>query len=174
MTVVADTGPLIALAKIEALYLLHDLYEQVITGPAVYTEAVTAGLAMNAADAKTLQETYQRGVLIVHTPSSLSIPHPGLLHAGEAESIRLAIELEAEWLLMDDLRARRTAQHNLAAANLSTGIRGTLGLIVMAVRAQVLEPNQAIDWVQTLKGRPDVWLAPALCEAVIKTLRLLR
>jgi predicted nucleic acid-binding protein len=51
MTVVADTGPLIALAKIEKVYLLHDLYQQVVTGPTVYTEAVTAGLAMNAADA---------------------------------------------------------------------------------------------------------------------------
>lgn len=84
MTVVSDTGPLIALAKIEALHLLRDLYRQVVTGPTVYTEAVTAGMAMNAADAL------------------------------------------------------------------------------------------AFDLVQALKGRPDVWLTPALCEVVIKTLQRLR
>jgi predicted nucleic acid-binding protein len=96
MTVVADAGPLIALAKIEKVHLLHDLYQQVVTGPAVYTEAVTAGLAMNAADADVLNEAYQQGHLVVRPPSSIPLPQPGLLHAGEAESIRLAIELQAE------------------------------------------------------------------------------
>lgn len=174
MTVVSDTGPLIALAKVEALHLLRDLYRQVVTGPTVYTEAVTAGMAMNAADASALQAAYQQGMLIVHTPSSVSTTRPDFLHAGEAESIQIAIELEAEWLLMDDLGARQIAQRNLTAAKLSTGIKGTLGVIVTATHAQEIAPNQAIDLVQALKGRPDVWLTPALCEVVIKTLQRLR
>jgi len=173
MTVVSDTGPLIALAKLEALHLLRDLYREVITGPAVYTEAVTAGMAMNAADATALQVAYQQGMLIVHTPSSVSTSYPDFLHVGEAESIQIAVELEAEWLLMDDLDARRFAQRNLTAAKLSTGIKGTLGVIVTAAHAQEITPNQAIDLVQALKGRPDVWLSPALCEVVIKTLQRL-
>jgi predicted nucleic acid-binding protein len=154
--VVADSGPLIALAKIEALHLLRDLYRQVITGPTVYTEAVTAGLAMNAADATALQEAFQRGELAIRTPSAVSLSHPDLLHEGEAESIRLAIELEADWLLMDDLSARQIAQRNLTAAH-----------------NHVIAPAQAMELVQGLKGRPDVWLAPALCEAVVKTLQRL-
>jgi predicted nucleic acid-binding protein len=173
MTVVADAGPLIALAKIEALHLLQDLYRQVVTGPTVYTEVVTAGLAMNAGDAKALEMAYQQGMLIVHAPALESLPRPALLHAGEAESIRLAIELEAEWLLMDDLRARQIAQRNLTATNLPTNIKGTLGVIATAAKSQVIPPGQAIDLVQSLKGRPDVWLAPNLCEAVIKTLQRL-
>jgi predicted nucleic acid-binding protein len=171
--VVADSGPLIALAKIEALHLLRDLYRQVITGPTVYTEAVTAGLAMNAADAIALQEAFQRGELAVRTPSAVSLSQPGLLHEGEAESICLAIELKADWLLMDDLSARQIAQRNLAAANLSTGMKGTLGVIVTAAHNHVIAPAQAIELVQGLKGRPDVWLAPALCEAVVKALQRL-
>ena len=174
MTIVADTGPLIALAKIDALHLLRDLYQQVITGPIVYAEAVTAGMAMNAPDAAALELAYQQGMLIVRTPSSVSLPHPDLLHEGEAESIQLAIELEAEWLLMDDLRARHIAQHNLTAANRSTVIKGTLGMIVTAAHTQALAPEQAIDLVYALRGRPDVWLAPALCDVVIRTLKRLR
>lgn len=102
MTVVADSGPLIALAEIEAVYLLCELYGSVVTGPTVHTEAVTAGLAMNAADAVVLQEVYQQGALIIHIPPDVPLPYPDLLHEGETESVRLAIELEAEWLLMDD------------------------------------------------------------------------
>lgn len=173
MTVVADSGPLIALAKIEALHLLHELYGLVVTGPIVYTEAVTAGLAMNAADALALQGAYQKGTLTIQTPLDVSLPRPDLLHEGETESVQLAIELEAEWLLMDDLRARRVAQRNLVAANLWTRIKGSLGVIVTAAHTQVIAADQAIDFVQALKGRPDVWLAPNLCEAVIHTLQRL-
>jgi predicted nucleic acid-binding protein len=173
MTAVADASPLIALAKIQGLHLLRELYRHVVTGPTVYTEAMTAGLAMSAGDAVELEVAYQQNVLIIRTPALESLPHPALLHAGEAESIRLAIELEADWLLMDDLRARQVAQRNLTAANLSTNIKGTLGVIATAAQSQVIAPSQAIDLVQALQGCPDVWLAPALCEAVIKTLQRL-
>jgi predicted nucleic acid-binding protein len=171
--VVADSGPLIALAKIEALHLLCDLYQQVITGPTVYTEAVTAGLAMNAADAIGLQEAFQRGELTVRIPSAISLSHREWLHEGEAESIRLAIEFEADWILVDDFSARQIAQQNLRVANLSTGVKGTLGVIVTAAHNHVIAPAQAIELVQGLKGRPDVWLAPALCEATVKALQRL-
>jgi predicted nucleic acid-binding protein len=171
--VVADTGPLLALAKVGTLDLLRELYQQVITGPAIYTEAVTAGLAMNAAAPSVLNETYQRGELIVRQPALTPLPHPDRLHAGEAESIRLAIDLQAEWLLIDDLDARQIAQQNFAVAGVSTGIKGTLGVIVTAVNAQVINPAQAIDWVKVLRDRPDIWLASSLCEQVINTLQRL-
>ena len=58
MIVVADTGPLLALAKIGALDLLKRLYGQVLTAPAVYDEAVTSGLAQGATDAPLLQAAY--------------------------------------------------------------------------------------------------------------------
>jgi len=173
MTVVADAGPLIALAKIQALHLLRELYRPIVTGPAVYTEVVTAGLAMSAGDAEALDAAYQQGVLTVHAPALESLPHPALLHAGEDESIRLAIELEAEWLLMDDLRARQIAQRNLTSSSLSTNVKGTLGVIVTATQSQMISSGQAVDFVEALKGRPDIWLAPSLCEAVIKTLQRL-
>jgi predicted nucleic acid-binding protein len=164
MMVVADAGPLLALAKAGALFLLSDLYQQVITGPAVYTEAVTAGLALNVGDAVVLDEAYQQGQLLVRTPSpEVVLPQPALLHAGEAESIQLAIELQADWLLIDELAARQMAQQNFAATGTSTGIKGTLGVIVTATQAEIISPGAATDLVKTLKDRPDVWLAPALC-----------
>lgn len=172
MIVVADTGPLLALAKADALALLSNLYQQVITGPTVYTEAVMAGLALNASDAARLEKAYQQGRLLVRTPSpSIQLPQPAFLHAGEAESILLAIELQAEWLLIDDQAARRIAQQNFAATGTTTGLKGTLGVIVTAVQTETIASEQAIELVKTLQNRPDVWLAPALCNAVIEALQ---
>jgi len=171
MIVIADTGPLLALAKIKALDLLKSLYQQVVTSPTVYTEAVTAGLAMGAEDAALLQEAYQSGLLTVRTPALAVLPHSEFLHGGEEESIRLAIELKADWLLIDDLDARQTAQKNFSAAGISTEIKGTLGVIVSAAQASNISSEQAIEMIQTLKNRPDVWIASSLCDAVIETLK---
>ena len=173
MTVVADAGPLLALAKVGALALLTDQYRPVVTGPTVHAEAVAAGLAMGAGDAETLNEAYQRGELGVRTPTLDTLPRPGLLHAGEEESIRLAIELQAEWILIDDFDARQVAQENMTAAGVSTRIKGTLGVIVTFASSQRISSTQAIDIVQALKERPDIWLAPSLCDAVVETLRCL-
>jgi predicted nucleic acid-binding protein len=90
---------------------------------------------------------------------------------GEAGSIRLAIDLQAEWLLIDDHDARRIAQQNFAVAGVSTGIKGTLGVIVTAFNAQLINPTQAIEWVKVLRDRPDIWLSSSLCEQVINTLQ---
>ncbi|MBE7468648.1 MAG: hypothetical protein DPW09_25380 [Anaerolineae bacterium] len=173
MIVVADTGPLLALAKIGALELLRELYQPVITGPAVYTEAVTAGLAMNATDALILNEAYQRGELVVRRPGATQLAHSGSLHAGEVESIQLALKLPADWLLIDDFDARQLAQQHLTLAGLTVGLKGTLGILVTATQAQIVTPAQAIDLVKALKSRPDIWLSSDLCEAVIKTLQRL-
>jgi predicted nucleic acid-binding protein len=136
--VVADTGPLLSLAKIGALDLLVRLYGEVITVPAVYDEAVTAGLALGAADAPLLEAAYQRGALRVQATAGDSLPTPGLLHQGEAKSIRLAIEQSADLLLVDDLDARQLAGANFQAAGAPTEIQGTLGVIVSAYRQALL------------------------------------
>ena len=107
-------------------------------------------------------------------PALTPLPHPDRLHPGEVESIRLALELQAEWLLIEDLDARQIAQQNFVAAGASTGIKGTLGVIVTAVKEQVINPAQAIDWVKVLRDRPDIWLASSLCEQVIQTLQRFR
>jgi len=45
-------------------------------------------------------------------------------------------------------------------------------VIVTAASTHIISPKQAMDMVQALKDRSDVWLAPSLCDAVIEALRL--
>lgn len=85
--------------------------------------------------------------MIGRQPALTPLPHPDRLHPGEAERIRLALELQAEWLLIDDLDARQIAQQNFVVTGPSTGIKGTLGVIVTAVKEQMINPAQAIDFV---------------------------
>ncbi len=169
--VVSDAGPLMALAKVSALNLLNQLYGQVLTTPAVHTEAVTAGLAHGAPDAKILAAAFSEGRLQVRIPTLGTLPVPTLLHRGEKESLCLAIELPAVWFLVDDLAARQAAEANFTAAHVSTGVKGTLGVIVSAYQRRCIGRETAIDLINTLKMHPDVWLSTNLCDHVIMTLR---
>jgi hypothetical protein len=170
MITVVDTGPLLALAKVQALALLKRLYGEVLTTPAVCTEAVMAGYACNAPDARTLDFAFKDGSLRVRTPQIVTLPHPFLLHRGEDECIRLAIENQATWLLIDDLAARQAAEANFSAAGCSTCVKGTLGVVVSATQQALLAKTEAIALISSLQARPDVWLNAALCDQVIRML----
>ncbi len=171
MIAVADTGPLLALAKVNAIDLLSQLYQQVIASPAVFTEVVTAGLAQNAPDAHLLNAAFTSCQLQVRAPTLTSLPISFPIHRGESESICLAIELGADWLLVDDFDARRAAKANFAATRVSTRAKGTLGVIVSAYQDERLTRQQAIDLVNAFKARPDVWISDKLCNQVIRTLQ---
>ncbi len=155
MIAVADAGPLIALAKVNALDLLTQLYQPAFITPAVFAEAITAGQALSAPDADILNQAVLGGHLQVRAPMTGPLLVPAVLHAGEQESIRLAIELRVDTLLVDELEARRAAQANFAAARIAISIRGTLGLIVTAYQQKVVIQQRAIDIVNALKARPD-------------------
>lgn len=170
MIVVSDSGPLLALGKTEGLGALFRLFPSILTPPAVYEEAVTAGVRLGAPDALLLQEHYQAGALTVQKSAGSSLPLPSPLGPGEEESILLAIEHRAHWLLVDDLDARRAAVVNFAAAGVETRVKGTLGVILSAHQAGSLSREEAVEIVTALSRRPDIWISPSLCTRVLAEL----
>jgi uncharacterized protein len=166
--IVADAGPLMALAKVNGLEALFLLFPKVLTPPAVYSEVVTEGLRLGAPDAAILDLHYKSKALEV-----VALKEPVLaarLGWGEEESIRLAIESRADWILIDDLDARRAAQSCFQSAGTDTQIKGTLGIILSAHQDAGLPREQAILLVDALSRRPDVWVSAALCRRVIEIL----
>ena len=107
--VIADTGPLIALARIGQLDLLRRLYGRVVVPSAVHTELA---IDSNRPGAKVLAGVFAAGWIAVDsvTDSSVRSELDQLLGPGEAEAIALAEQEDTRFLLIDDARGRRTAR----------------------------------------------------------------
>jgi hypothetical protein len=99
-------------------------------------------------DGPRLVVEYTRSAPKVRAPTLATLPIPALLGPGEEESIRLAIELRADCLLVDDLDARRAAEKYFAMAGVSTAIQGTLGVIVSAYRAGSIPRENRLNWLR--------------------------
>lgn len=118
----ADTGPLIALARIGELDLLRRLYGEVVVPTAVEIELA---IDSNRPGAKALEAAFAAGWLTVCDVADLGAGRvlETLLGPGEAEAITLAARDGARVLLVDDARARRVArQHRLRVV----GVAGVL------------------------------------------------
>lgn len=171
MIVISDAGPLLALAKVDGLGALFQLFPSVLTPPRVYEEVVTAGTRLGAPDAAVIEDAFRKGLLELSAPAeSTVLPIPLSLGRGELESIRLAIERDADWLLIDDFDARRGALTNFRATGAKSQIKGTLGIIVSACQQKHLAKTEAIELVHALSRRQDVWLSAGLCQSVVEIL----
>lgn len=122
MVVVSNSSPLIALARIQRLDLLPIIFGSVLIPPAVAREI--------APSIPVLPTWLQIQVPNVLPPASLLRRRLG---DGEWEAIALAIALKADWIILDDLSARRAAE--------ATGLNviGTLSTLVTAKRAGLLK-----------------------------------
>ncbi len=170
--VVSNAGPLLALAKLEALDLLARLYRVIYTSPIVFDETVTQGLALNAPDASLLKENFDRGVLAVTgLESPTALDEPIKIHDGERESIQLAIQLHASEFLIDDSRARKVAEQNFSSRKLQTVVRGTLGIIYLSLQNGLLSQAHAIQLLESIKIRRDIWISAKLCDKVLRLIR---
>jgi predicted nucleic acid-binding protein len=105
------------------------------------------------------------------SPVGLLLPVPALLGAGEQQSILLAIEQRAVWLLVDDLDARRAASTNLEAAKVETRLKGTLGVIVSACEHGHLAKEAAVGLVDSIRLRKDIWISNQLCDRAVQILQ---
>jgi len=170
VTIVADAGPLMALAKVDALGTLFRLFPKILTPPAVYEELITEGLRLGAPDAVLLQACYRSGELEVVSPRQAALRGPMSLGPGEEQSILLAIEVQATWLLIDDLDARRAALASLSAAGAKAQVKGTLGVILSAWEEGHVEKQEAIGSVEALRQRQDIWIGADLCQRVLDRL----
>ncbi|MBI4687873.1 MAG: DUF3368 domain-containing protein [Nitrospirae bacterium] len=103
---ISNTGPIIALALIDRLDILQTLFQKVIVPDAVHKELLDGGTSGNGII------SYKKASWI--RVQSLSAPIDSLLQnvldKGEASVIQLAREMNADYLLIDERKARKIAR----------------------------------------------------------------
>lgn len=120
--VLADAGPLIALARLDALSLLAKLFGSVIAPAAVHGEC----LAKETEDSRRIEAAIKAGWLRIESPVMPLPPIPRSLGEGEKQAIALAQSHPRSLLILDDRLARRQA------ARLGLAFMGTVRLLVIA------------------------------------------
>ena len=122
--VVADTTPLIGLATIGRLGVLQELFEEVFIPQAVYDERVTHGRIDGRARHEVEKASWIR---VIQVKDRLAVDLLlDEMDLGEVETIVLAVEMKADWVLMDERKGRRKL------TQLSIPKIGTLGILLRA------------------------------------------
>jgi predicted nucleic acid-binding protein len=143
--IVADTGPLIAFARLGRLQLLRQVVRIIFIPDAVFDEIVTRGQGRPGSSEVADADWIQRRTL---SDQEAIAQFPIPLHAGEREAILLAVELHAP-LLIDEHRGRDIARArglNVIGSLRILGEAKTRGLIP-AVRPLVGELLNLAYWL---------------------------
>lgn len=127
--IVADTGPIIAFARIRRLNLLRQVIEELVIPNAVYDDLVVKGKGRpGAAEVERGEWIHRKAV----TDQAAVAQLPRVLHPGEREAIVLAQELGAQ-LLIDEKRGRKIA------AERGLEVFGSLRVLAEAKRMGLIE-----------------------------------
>jgi predicted nucleic acid-binding protein len=128
---VADSGPLIALARLGLLSLPAQLFREALVTATVWHEV---SREPHAAELQALNAAVQAGQLhVVGDPIGLVLPVPApRIDDGERSAIALALNVGAA-VLVDEKRGRAVAE------NLGLHVLGTLGLLVRARDAGLVD-----------------------------------
>ena len=123
--VIADSGPIFSLAVINKLEILNTLFESVKIPFAVWEEIT---LHKKTEYYYRIQSFFQDKIQKIEGFNELTF----LMDYGESESIVLYKELEADYLLIDDKKARKIAE------NLGVNCIGTIGILSFAKEKNII------------------------------------
>ncbi|MFK7933199.1 MAG: DUF3368 domain-containing protein [Saprospiraceae bacterium] len=156
MVVICDTGPLSGLIQIGRLSLLKDLFQEIILPESVFLE---------------VEKLEQFGISIDEIRAAewirIETPRPSVLHKelagkldiGEIDAIVLAIQEQADRLLIDERAGRKVAEEY------GIGIIGTVGCLRDAKKAKLIT-NVKTELDKLIET--GHWISPKLYNIVLK------
>ncbi len=159
MPVVSNTSPLLNLAIINHLALMKQQFGEIIIPEGVLKELRTDE---NLPGSQQLREAIAEGWLIVTPVENQALVQllRRELDRGESEAIALGIQLNADWLLLDEREGRRIAR------TLGLNLTGIIGIILRAWRqGQVSSVKELIN---QLRDQANFHIAANLEQQILR------
>ena len=156
MIIVSDTSAIGNLVIVNHLWLLQTIYGTVLI-PDVVAQELSNATNSEIQAVLSLDWLETRAISDLSMANALQRDHN--LDAGEAHAIVLALEQQADELLMDERRGRQTA------TRLGIPIIGILGILLLAKQRQLIPRIQPI--LDNLIERASFRVSPALYNQVL-------
>ena len=141
MKAIVNATPLIALSVAGQLALLREIFDEVIVPSTVFEEVVVQGRGRPGADELAQADWLQ--VMPFEVGTTIEPMLLGL-DAGELSVLLLSQQLQPDWVIIDERLARRVAQA------MGLPVKGTLGVLLAAVWAELLSPQEALEVLDRL------------------------
>ena len=157
MIVVSNTSPIFYLSTIGQLDLLRQLYDEIVIPNTVFQEITNVG---NTDVSATVVPTLNWIKIQSTTDLTLVNTLSHELDPGEAEAIALAVELDADRLLIDERLGRN------AAIRLGIKVTGVLGILIAAKRKNLIQEVKPL--LDTLIKQVGFWIDEQLYTEVLQ------
>lgn len=161
MIIVSDSGPLIALSKLNLLFILQEFFEEIVIPKEVWREVVERG--KGKAGSEVIEKA--RWIKVQELGEELSI---GVLcmeiERGEAEAIILAKRINADMLILDEKIPREIA------GAIGLKVVGSLALIHEGIERGLI--NQTLEEVTKKMRERKIWISDEIIEKVRSRARL--
>ncbi len=157
MIIVSNTSPIFYLSTIGQLDLLRQLYDEIVIPTTVFQEITNVG---NSDVSATVVSTLNWIKTQSATDRTLVNTLSHELDPGEAEAIALALELNADRLLIDERLGRN------AAIGLGLKVTGVLGILIAAKRSNLIQEVKPL--LDTLIKRVGFWIHEQLYTDVLQ------
>lgn len=155
-SVIANSTPLIAFAKINGLDILKDVYSQIVIPKAVYEEVAISGKGREGSAEITKAKWIKVKDAREEKLKKLLQMEVG---GGEAEVIALAYEVNADLVIIDENIGRRIAKM------FGLKVTGTIGTIIEAKKRGLL--NNVQEKLDALIN-VDFWIGEDLYEEALR------
>jgi len=157
MIVVSNTSPLFYLSIIGHLDLLRQLYGEIVIPTTVFNEITNVG---NTDASARVVPTLSWIKIQSATEQEFVNTLRAELDSGEAEAIALAVELNADRLLMDERLGRA------AATRAGLQVTGVLGILIAAKRNNLIQEVKPL--LDALIEQVGFWLDARLYAEVLQ------
>ncbi|WP_017314859.1 DUF3368 domain-containing protein [Mastigocladopsis repens] len=158
MPVVSNTSPILNLAIINQLILLQQQFNEILIPSAVLDELK---ISEERSGSQAIREAISAGWIqsreVTNEPLTQLLKQT--LDKGESEAIALAIELKANWTLLDEREGRKVAK------SLGLKVTGILGVLLRAKQSGELKSLQPV--IDALISKAGFRIAPELLVQIL-------